>query len=248
MLLRSAEQIALYQIDTHLAEHRQFLRQLDALGNHLGAGGPGHLQDGADELALHGIQVDAVDEVAVDLHVVGTQFGPQAQAGVASAEVVEGDGEAHGSIVVQCGVEQVEVVDGSLLGQLDHHPVRRDPQLLQQLQGAAGRMAGLEEGFRRDVEEQHGVALDVAEAPEGALPAKQFQFAQPPALARDGEQRQGRMQGAVGWAAGQRFVADQAPLGKREDGLEQAVQVAMDQDAVQGAQLLGDGHGTVSSE
>lgn len=116
--------------------------------------------------------MDAVDEVAVDLHVVRTQFRPQAQAGVASAEVVEGDGEAHGAIVVQRGVEQVEVVDGGLFGQFDHHPVRRDPQLLQQLQGAAGRMAGFEEGLRGDVEEQHGVALDVAEAAEGALSAE----------------------------------------------------------------------------
>ncbi|SST11307.1 Uncharacterised protein [Acinetobacter baumannii] len=56
------------------------------------------------------------------------------------------------------------------------------------------------------------------------------------------------MQRAVGRTAGQRFVADQAPFGKREDGLEQAVQVAVGQDAVQGAQLLGDGHGTLSSQ
>lgn len=77
-----------------------------------------------------------------------------------------------------------------------------DPQLLQQLQGAAGRMAGFEEGLRRDVEEQHGVALDVAEAAEGALSAEQFQFAQPSALAGHGEQRQGRVQRAVGRTAG----------------------------------------------
>ncbi len=202
VFLRAAEQIALHQVDPHLAKHRQFLGQFDAFGDDLGARGSGHLQDGADELAFHGVQVDAVDEVAVDLHVVWTQFRPQAQAGVASAEVVEGDGEAHGAIVVQRGVEQVEVVDGGLFGQFDHHPVRRDPQLLQQLQGAAGRMAGFEEGLRRDVEEQHGVALDVAEAAEGALSAEQFQFAQPSALAGHGEQRQGRVQRAVGRTAG----------------------------------------------
>ncbi|MNV30713.1 hypothetical protein D3C71_1219920 [compost metagenome] len=72
MFLRTAEQIALNQIDTHLGQHRQFFRQLDALGDYLRPRSLGNLQDRADEFALEGILMDAVDEMAVDLHVVGT--------------------------------------------------------------------------------------------------------------------------------------------------------------------------------
>lgn len=44
-------------------------------------------------------------------------------------------------------------------------------------------------------------------------------------------------------ATGQRFVAEDAPLGEADDGLEQAMQVAVSEDGFQRAQLLGDGHG-----
>ncbi|MNJ50337.1 hypothetical protein D3C77_456080 [compost metagenome] len=79
------------QVDAHLGQHLELFGQLDALGNHLGTRGAGDLQDGADELALDRIQVDAVDEVTVDLDVVRAQFRPQAQARITGAQVIEGD-------------------------------------------------------------------------------------------------------------------------------------------------------------
>ncbi|MNI77904.1 hypothetical protein D3C73_1342350 [compost metagenome] len=45
MLLGTAEEIALDQVDAHFGQYRQFLRQLDAFGDHLGPGGFGDLQD-----------------------------------------------------------------------------------------------------------------------------------------------------------------------------------------------------------
>ncbi|MCY1535777.1 hypothetical protein D9M68_711970 [compost metagenome] len=121
LFLRAAEQIALQQIDAHFRKHGEFFLQLDAFGDHFGPRGLGHLQDRADELAFDRIQVDAIDEVPIDLHVVRAQFRPHAQARVAGAEVVEGNRKAHGAVVVQGGVEQVEVVGWRLLGQFDNH-------------------------------------------------------------------------------------------------------------------------------
>ena len=207
LFLGAAQQVALDQVDAHLGEGRQFLDQFDALGDHLGAGGLGHLQDGVDELALDRVLVDAVDEVAVDLHVVRTQLGPEAQAGVAGAEVVQGDGEAHGAVVVQGGVEQLQVLDGGLLGEFDHHLAGRDAEFLQQPQGAPRLVAGFQQGFRRDIEEQLAVQLEVAVAAAGALACQQFQFAQAPRVAGHGEQGDGGVQRTVGGAAGQRLVA-----------------------------------------
>ena len=61
----------------------------------------------------------------------------------------------------------------------------------------------------------------------------------------DGEQRQWRMQWAVGGATGQGLIAENALLGQRDDRLEQATEVAVSEDVAQRAQLLGDGHGVL---
>ena len=242
VLLGPAEQVTLHQVQAHLGQHGQFLAEFNALGDDLGAGGLGHLQDGADELALHRVLVDAVDEVAVDLHVVGAQLRPQAQAGIARTQVVQGDGEAHGAVVVQGGVEQGEVIGGGVLGEFDDHLARRDAESLQHLQGAARLVGRVQQGFGGDVEEQLAVELQLMEAGAGALAAGHLQFAQPSGVTGHGEQGDGGVQRAVGGAAGQGLVAEDAPLGKGEDRLEQAVQVAVSEDLAQGAQLLGDCH------
>ena len=114
--MRAAEQVALDQVDAHFGQHRQFFRQLDAFGNHLGAGRLGDLQDGADKLALEGVLVNAVDKVPVDLHVVRAQFRPQPQARITGAQVIQCDGKAHVAVVVQGGLQQREIVGGCLLG------------------------------------------------------------------------------------------------------------------------------------
>ena len=181
--------------------------------------------------------------MAVDLHVVRAQFGPQAQTGVTGAEVIQSDGETHGAVVVQGGVEQAEVFDRGLFGEFDHHLIRGDADVLQQLERAPGLVAGFEQRLRRDVEKQLAAQLLAAEVAAGALACQQLQFAQAADIARHAEQRQRRVQRAVGGAAGQGFVAEDAPLGEADDGLEQAMQVAVSEDGFQRAQLLGDGHG-----
>jgi hypothetical protein len=80
LFLWPAEQITLNQVDAHVGQHRKLFRQLDSLGNHPGPGGLGDLHDRADKLTLQGVLMDAVDEVPVDLHIIGSQLGPQTQA------------------------------------------------------------------------------------------------------------------------------------------------------------------------
>src|SRR5690606_17523986 len=97
--------------------------------------------------------------------------------------------------------------------------------------------------FRRDIEEEFATELQVAETSAGAAAGQQFQFAQTTGLARHAEQREGSVQWAVGRSAAECFVTEDALLGKADNGLEQAVQVAVSEDGFQRAQLLGDGHG-----
>ncbi|MNP27145.1 hypothetical protein D3C76_1200360 [compost metagenome] len=187
--------------------------------------------------------MDAVDEVTVDLHVVRAQLRPQAQARIAGAEVVEGDGKTHVAVVVQGVEQQLEVVGRRLFGELDHHPAGRHAKLVEHLQGTPGLVLRLEQGFRRDVEEQLAFEVLLAEAPAGALAAGHFQLGQAAGLAGHGEQVDRRVQRAVGRAAAQCFVAEDAPFGQADNGLEQAVQAALSQDGAQRAELFVDGHG-----
>lgn len=80
-------------VDSHFSQHREFFRQLDALGNHLRAGRFGDLQNRTDKLSFQCILMNTVDEVPVDLHVIWTQFRPQAQARIACAQVVQRNGK-----------------------------------------------------------------------------------------------------------------------------------------------------------
>jgi len=134
LLLRAAEQVALHEIDTHVGEHPQLVFQLDAFGDHFASGGFGDFQDRVDELSLDPVLVNAVDEVAVDLHVVRAQFRPHPQARVTCTQIVQSDREAHRAVMTQGRVEQLEVFGGRLLGQLDHHALRLYAVLAKQLQ------------------------------------------------------------------------------------------------------------------
>ncbi len=223
MFLRAAEQVALHQVDAHFSQHREFFRQLDPLGNHLRARGFGDLQNRTDKLSFQCILMNAINEMPVDLHVIRTQFRPQAQARIPCTQVVQRNGKTHRPIVMQSGLQQLKVIDWRLLGELDDHLARRNAQVLQQLQRSSGLVRGFEQGFRRDVEEQLARQLLLIEAATGALSAGDLQFAQSASLSRHGEQCNRRVKRAVGRATGQGFVTENAAFGKTDDRLEQAV-------------------------
>ncbi|MNT66663.1 hypothetical protein D3C72_2047420 [compost metagenome] len=144
MFLRTTEQVTLHQIDTHFRQHREFFWQFDAFGDDLCARGFGDLQDRADELSLQRVLMNAIDEVSIDLHVVRAQLRPQTQAGIAGTEIIQCNGKTHRSIVMQGGLQQLEIVDGRLFGQFDDHLTGRNAEILQQLQ-CAPRLVG---GFK----------------------------------------------------------------------------------------------------
>ncbi|MNI26247.1 hypothetical protein D3C73_799380 [compost metagenome] len=144
---------------------------------------------------------------------------------------------------MQCGLQQLEVVDRRLFGEFDHHLARRDAEILQQLQGTTRLVGGFEQGFRRNVEEQLAGQLLFVETPASALPTGDLQLAQTTGLAGDCEQCDGRVQRAVGGAAAEGFVAENSSLREADDRLEQTVQTALSQNRAQRTQLFGCGHG-----
>ncbi len=98
--------------------------------------------------------MDAVYEVAVDLHIVGTQLRPQTQARIAGAEIIQGDTETHRAVMVKRFVEQLEVVCRGLFGKFDHDLIGGDAIGLEQLECPPGLVRGIEQGLWRGVEEE----------------------------------------------------------------------------------------------
>ncbi|MNJ49153.1 hypothetical protein D3C77_443710 [compost metagenome] len=145
--------------------------------------------------------------------------------------------------MVQGIEQQLEIVGRGLLGQFDNHAAGRDPEVMEHLQGAPGLVLRLEQRLGRDVEKQLAFKVLLAEASAGAFAAGHFQFGQAPGLAGHGEQVDRRVQRAVGGAAAQRFVTEDAPLRQADYGLEQAVQGALSKNGAQRTELFGHGHG-----
>jgi len=174
--------------------------------------------------------------------------GSQAQAGIAGAQIVQGDGKAHGAVVVQGAVEQVKILDRGLLGQLDHHPLRCDAATLQQLQGASGLVARFDQRFGRDVQVQRVVAAMTAVAGAGAGTAGHFQFTQPSGIAGHGKQGERCMQRAVRRPPAEGLETVNASSGEGEDRLEQGVELVVGEDSLQFAQLFGGGHAVLGSQ
>jgi hypothetical protein len=57
-------------------DHFQVGRRFDAFPYHLGAGLVGDPHDGTEELELHWFPAHSLDEVHVNLDIVGLQLGP----------------------------------------------------------------------------------------------------------------------------------------------------------------------------
>ena len=73
---------------------------------------------------------NAMDEMPVDLDVVGPDFGPHAQIGETFAEVVDGDPVAEAAVMRQRLLHVRIVVDALILGEFDHHTARADADLV----------------------------------------------------------------------------------------------------------------------
>jgi hypothetical protein len=83
------EQPALAIGDVQIAQRTQVFGRLYAFGHQLGSKDLCNPLDGAQHLQAFGVFGEVGDEVLVDLHVLGLDLGPQAQAGAPVAKVVQ---------------------------------------------------------------------------------------------------------------------------------------------------------------
>ena len=222
-----AEQIALQAIDAEIDQLAALALGLHALGDHAAAHRAAHVEHRAHELQLGLVGVDAADEVAVDLHVVGLELGPRAQARGAGAEIVDGDRAAGFAQPLQRRAQPRVVIQQAFFGQLDHAAVRRHVRLRRVIEEARGEARLLVDGVRRNVDEQEPGDARGRETLEGALDAEEVELQLHAALARRLEQVLRRVQPAVGRAAGQRFEAADAARARIDDGLEQGRDAAL---------------------
>ena len=122
---RPAQQVALAVGNVQVAQRAQVFVGFDALGHQCGAEHLGDALDGLQHLQLLGMDRDVAHEVLVDLHEVGLHLGPEAQARMAVAEVVQrqpGPAGVHGA---QRAQQPGHVGDAFVLGDLDDQHARR---------------------------------------------------------------------------------------------------------------------------
>ncbi len=83
---------------------------------------------------------------------------------------------------MQRRIQQFEVIRWRLLGQLDHDLAGRNAERLQQFQSATGLVRGVQQGFRRGIEEQFARQMLLAVATTGVLAAEHLQVVQATAV------------------------------------------------------------------
>ena len=155
-LARAAEQPALAEVDLGGAQHLELLGPLDALGDDARADLAGERHGRAQHGLAGGVEVDVGDHAAAQLEEVGADLGDVLERREAGAGVVDGDQRAARDPRAQALLDAADVLDGVLLGELDHEPrgqavgeprearvperVGRD---VDEQQPARGRLAGL---------------------------------------------------------------------------------------------------------
>ncbi len=210
---RAAEQPALAVVDLRLAQDGQLLGALDALGDDPGADLAGEGDGGAQHGLAAGVEVDAGDHSAAELEEVGADLGHVLERGEAGAGVVDGDQRAAGDPRPQPLAQLGDVLDGVLLGELDHQP---GGQL-----GGELHQAGMAERVGRDVDEQQAAGGRRAGLADGG-PAGDLEVVADAEAAGGGERhvRRERDQAGRGGEAGEALVADRLEVAQADDRLE----------------------------
>ncbi len=156
--------------------------------------------------------MDAIDEIAIDFHVIRAQFGPQAQAGIACAQIIQGDAEAHRAVVMKRLVQQFKVIGRRLLGQFDDHLIGRNSEGAEQLKRSSRFVCCVKQRFRGSIEKEFAAQGYLAIATTCSFPAAHLKFIEAACVAGRGEQVDWGMQWAVGWAAAESLVTENATL------------------------------------
>ena len=139
---------------------------------------------------------------------------------------------------MQRRLQQREVLNRRLLGQLDDNLVRCQAIGFQQCQGLPTVVLLFQQAFRGHVEKQLARQAKAAEAADRALAAEHFQFGQNAVVARGGEQGKRGVQRAVGWSAAESLKANDALFQGGNNGLEEGGDGGPIQDGNQGLTLF----------
>ena len=110
-----AQIIALALMHPHALQLLQLFPGFDALGNNARLHATGKGGDALHELALDRILIDILNEVAVYLHIVGLDFGPELESGIAGTEIVDGNAKAEFPIALHGHLEAIRILNGILL-------------------------------------------------------------------------------------------------------------------------------------
>ncbi len=207
-----AEQPALPVVDGRGAQDLELLDALDALGHDPGTHLAGERDGGAKNGLAGGVEVDARDQPAAELEEVGPDLGDVLERREARARVVHGHERAASDPGRQSLADARRVLDGVLLGELDHEPrrqSRREPL-----------EAGVAERVGRDVDEQQAAVRRGAGVADGR-PARDLEVAAQPAARGGGERDVGRERDQPGRRrkAGQPLVADRLEVAEPDDRL-----------------------------
>ena len=210
---RAAEQPALAVVDLGVAQDRELLRALDALGDDARADLAGERDGGAQHGLAAGVEIDAGDHAAAELEEVGAQLGDVLERREAGAGVVDRDERAARDPRPQPLAQLDGVLDRVLLGELDHEPRRQALGELEQ--------PGVAERVGRDVDEQQPPGRRRAGLAD-RRPAGDLELVAHAEPAGGGERdvRRQRDEPRRRREAGQPLVADRLQIGEPDDRLE----------------------------
>ncbi|KAG1247782.1 hypothetical protein G6F65_019979 [Rhizopus arrhizus] len=160
--------------------------------------------DGPHHVLLAIALADAVEEITVDLDEIGLHLGPQLQVGIAYAVIVQGDAHAALPQAREGAAQFAHVVRQRVLfGQFDDD----------------ARRGQVDQRRARQVQEQLAGRFVVLEALGTGPEAGQLHLRVQPLAPRFGEEGVGIVQGGIGWAADQAFMAVDAAVRQVDDGL-----------------------------
>ena len=120
---RPAEQEALHGLAAGGPQHRRLVLRLDALGDRVDAERPRQADDRRDDGARAGVGIDAADEGAVDLQLLEREVDEVAEVGIAGAEIVDGDRDAHVGKLLQDHRRALAVLHHRRFGDFEFQPL-----------------------------------------------------------------------------------------------------------------------------
>ena len=205
---RATQRPALPERDAQVTREPQLLSTLQSLGDQARAECLCNLQQRPQGLKLVAVAGQVLQKVFVDLDDVGFQLRPQAQAGTAVAEVVEGDGDAMAAQGRARREQGVEVAHLFMFGQLDDEHGRRDTLLRRDLQHVLDAALSQHSHQRvgAEVQKQPPRAPAAGPCSKSLFDALDLEFEAAPFVVRHREQGIRHRQARVDRAAYQRFV------------------------------------------